>query len=654
MSNKLTFEELAAENDELRLRLDQAEETLRAITSGEVDALVVNTKDGEKTFTIEGADSVYRTAIENISEGAVTLSPGGMILYSNGYFASMMRIGLHKLIGASIFDFISPEDQKTIAAILGLDRGRLEVALKAADGARIPTYISTIKLPVDTITICAIITDLTQQEQNKQLIKAQKELSESEERFRTLNETSPIGVGVSSTDGVLLYANSSYGLILGYDQSELIGRKAADLYWDPDDRLSWMNDMKASGAVRDVETRLKRKDGTPVWVSINASPILYGGKQAVMGTIQDITERKKADDALKESEQRANALIKYAPTGIYEIDFNGAHFLSINDAVSSLTGYTREELFALGPSALLDEESRKLFADRIKHKLGGEQIDETVEYKVKKKDGSLMFVTLNISFSKERPGTALVIGHDVTERRKSEEELKRKSAELEASNKELEAFSYSVSHDLGAPLRSMHGFSGAMLEDYSNVLDEKGKQYLKYIQESSELMDRLIADLLRLSRIARSEMEYDSVSLTELATDIMLKLKSSEPGRKTEINIAPGMLALGDRDLINLALENLLGNAWKFTGKNGLTRVEMGITESRGKQAFFIRDNGAGFDMNYADRLFLPFQRLHRVTDFPGNGIGLATVQRVIRRHGGEVWAEGKVDEGATFYFTLG
>jgi light-regulated signal transduction histidine kinase (bacteriophytochrome) len=245
-------------------------------------------------------------------------------------------------------------------------------------------------------------------------------------------------------------------------------------------------------------------------------------------------------------------------------------------------------------------------------------------------------------------------GQDITERKKAEEELKRSNVELEASNKELEAFSYSVSHDLRAPLRSMEGFSSAMLEDYAEKLDGQGKQYLRYIQDSSDLMARLIDDLLKLSRVTRSDMSYEWVNLSELARNIVAELEKAEPQRKVKLSIAPVMWAYGDRSLLRLALENLLGNAWKFSSKAASPRIEMGTLEYNSKQAYFVRDNGVGFDMTYADKLFKPFQRLHKSTEFAGTGIGLATVQRIIRRHGGEVWAESKVGEGATFYFTLG
>jgi light-regulated signal transduction histidine kinase (bacteriophytochrome) len=243
---------------------------------------------------------------------------------------------------------------------------------------------------------------------------------------------------------------------------------------------------------------------------------------------------------------------------------------------------------------------------------------------------------------------------DIIDSKQVEDQLQQRTIELEASNKELEAFSYSVSHDLRAPLRSITGFSNVLLEDYSKELDDEGKSYLKKISDSGELMGQLMDDLLKLSRVTRSDLTMEKLDLSNMAQKIISDLVKEEPKRKVKVTIAPDITANGDKNLLGLALQNLLGNSWKYTGKTAEPRIEMGTVEHDGKMAYFVRDNGAGFDMTYANKLFMPFQRLHKATEFAGTGIGLATVQRIIRRHGGEVWAEAKVGEGATFYFTLG
>jgi light-regulated signal transduction histidine kinase (bacteriophytochrome) len=234
-----------------------------------------------------------------------------------------------------------------------------------------------------------------------------------------------------------------------------------------------------------------------------------------------------------------------------------------------------------------------------------------------------------------------------------EQRVRERTAQLEVANKELETFAYSVSHDLRAPLRGIDGFSQVLLDDYAPKLDEEGRHYLQRIRTAAQRMGHLIDDMLNLSRVTRGEMIMGKVDLSSLAQEIADELTKREPGRRVSFTIAPKSVAVGDARFLRGVLENLFGNAWKFTNKRQEAKIEFGQTEKEGERAFFVRDNGAGFDMQYANRLFGVFQRLHTTEEFPGTGVGLATVQRIIHRHGGRVWAEGEVDRGATFYFSL-
>jgi PAS domain S-box-containing protein len=234
-----------------------------------------------------------------------------------------------------------------------------------------------------------------------------------------------------------------------------------------------------------------------------------------------------------------------------------------------------------------------------------------------------------------------------------EDDLKRYAVNLETANRELESFSYTVSHDLRAPLRSMDGYSNALLEDYANKLDSQGKTWLQNIRSSSIYMGRLIDDILGLSRVIRTELKFEEVDLSEIARTEAVRLKKEEPRRRVEFTIEKGVQAVGDINLLGLVIQNLLGNAFKFTLKNQSARIEFGLDRQNGTPVYFVRDNGAGFDMKYVDKLFTAFQRLHSDRDYPGTGIGLATVQKIIQRHDGRVWAEGEVNRGATFFFTL-
>jgi len=235
-----------------------------------------------------------------------------------------------------------------------------------------------------------------------------------------------------------------------------------------------------------------------------------------------------------------------------------------------------------------------------------------------------------------------------------ENRVRERTAELEVANKELEAFAYSVSHDLRAPLRHIDGFSKILLEAHTDKLDEEGQRYLQFLRNGSQKMGQLLDALLALSRVTRAEMRRQPVDLSALASAVLADLRKEQPERQVELTIEPGVGAEGDPQLLRVALDNLLGNAWKFTSKRTVAKIQFGATRQRDQLVCFVKDNGAGFDMAYADKLFGAFQRLHSGEEFPGTGIGLATVQRIVRRHGGRVWAEGAVDQGATFYFTLG
>ena len=240
--------------------------------------------------------------------------------------------------------------------------------------------------------------------------------------------------------------------------------------------------------------------------------------------------------------------------------------------------------------------------------------------------------------------------HELQERNDA---LRRNAAELLAANTELDAFAYSVSHDLRAPLRSIDGFSQILLEDYSGTLDAAGRESLQRVRAASQRMGTLIDDLLKLARVTRVEIRTEDVDLSGMAREIAAELQRATPERLVEFAIAPGLSARGDARLLRVALDNLLRNSWKYTAKQAQPRIEFASIAANGERAFMVRDNGAGFDMQYADKLFGVFQRLHSPAEFEGTGVGLATVRRIITRHGGRIWAEGVVDRGATFYFTL-
>jgi PAS domain S-box-containing protein len=326
----------------------------------------------------------------------------------------------------------------------------------------------------------------------------------------------------------------------------------------------------------------------------------------------------------------------------------------VNQATINATGLSRERLIGTDFSnyftdpAMARESYQQVFSE-------GSLTDYPLT--IRHVDGRLIDVLYNASVYKDEKGRVLGVfaaARDVTAQKLAEQEINRRTAELQVANQELEAFSYSVSHDLRAPLRAIDGFSLALMEDCADRLDETGKDYLNRVRAATQRMGHLIDDMLELSRIARMEMRHEAVDLSGLAVEVLEELQKGDRQRKVAWQVEPGMTVMGDARLLRVVLTNLLGNAWKYTGRQPEPRIEFGSrTNASGAIEYFIRDNGAGFDMAYASKLFGPFQRLHTMSEFPGTGVGLAIVQRIIHRHGGEVHGEGVPDQGAIFYFSL-
>jgi len=385
-----------------------------------------------------------------------------------------------------------------------------------------------------------------------------------------------------------------------------------------------------------------------------------------MDSILHEAQRDRAESELRAERDFISAVLDVAGALVVVLDPQG-RIVRFNRACEEAAGYSFEEVQGrrVWEMLLIPEEVEPVKA--VFESLRSGQFPNKYENYWVAKDGSRRLIAWsNTAIPGPEGSVRYVIGTgiDITRRRQAEEEIWRlnadlerrvieRTARLEALNRELEAFSYSVSHDLRAPLRSIDGFSQSLLEDYAGRLDDTGRDYLCRVRAASQRMAQLIDDLLNLSRITRAEIYREEVDLSALARSIVAELQKSQPERPVEFTIAPGLAAEGDARLLRIALENLLNNAWKFTSKHPAARIEFGAMEQEGQTVYFIRDDGAGFDMAYADKLFGAFQRLHTASEFPGTGIGLATVQRIIHRHGGCVWARGEVERGATFYFTL-
>jgi PAS domain S-box-containing protein len=523
-------------------------------------------------------------------------------------------------------------------------------------------------------------TDVTERKLAElEVLRIKVDLAESQERLRLAQEVARIGTfewnlqtGMNQLTPEL---EAMYGLPPG-------GFAAGHRTWQdlicPEDRdqgVRYVQEAMEKGSFA-AEWRVVWPDGTTRWLYGRAwvSKDDTGKPLRLMGANTDVTERKLAElellrvnADLAENQERLRLAQQVARIGTF--------VWNLQTGESQLTPEL-EAMYGLPPGGFAA--GRRTWQDLIcpeDRDQGVRHVHEVMEtgsfeaeWRVIWPDGTARWLFGRAWVFKDGAGKPLrLIGAniDVTERKLAELEVSRLNAELEqrvrqrtleleASNRELEAFAYSVSHDLRAPLRGIDGWSLALLEDYSALLDGSGQQYLNRVRTETQRMGNLIDDLLQLSRVSRGEMKLDQVDITALAGRIVDRLRDAQPKRSIEFAIEPGLVAFGDARLLEIALTNLLSNAVKFTGAQNPALIEFGKIEKDGEMAFYVRDNGAGFDMAYAGNLFGAFQRLHKVTEFPGTGIGLATVQRIVRRHGGRVWADARVNRGATFCFTLG
>jgi PAS domain S-box-containing protein len=353
------------------------------------------------------------------------------------------------------------------------------------------------------------------------------------------------------------------------------------------------------------------------------------------------------------SEDQLLALIDNIAAVMYMRDLDGRYML-VNREYERLFHLHRDAIVGLTDHDLFSAEIADEFrANDLQAVLSGGPVQ--VEEVAPGENGLHTYITVKFPLL-DSAGHAYAVGGistDVTDRKRAEEQVMHRTAELEASTRELDAFAYSVSHDLRAPLRALHGFSQVLLEDYEDRLDDDGRQYLRRIQANVDHMGQLIDDLLRLSHVTRTGLKRERTDIGALAGEIIAGLRDAEPHRHVEVTIADDLATICDSHLIRAALDNLLANAWKFTSKREHAIIDVGAVHQHGTKVFFVRDNGAGFDMRYAGKLFDPFQRLHAAADFEGTGIGLAIVNRILGRHGGEIWAESEPEMGARFFFTL-
>jgi PAS domain S-box-containing protein len=462
---------------------------------------------------------------------------------------------------------------------------------------------------------------------------------------RSLIEASLDPLVTIGSDGRITDVNVATEKVTGHSREELIGTDFMDYFSEPEKAKAGYQKVFQDGFVQDYALEIRHKDGhlTPVLYNASVYRDEAGQVMGVFAAARDITEHKRAEEEIE-------SLAKFPsenPSPVLRVGRDGT-LLYANEASNMLLQDWQLEIDKPAPLVLREAASETL-TQQARTMVDTEHGQRIISF----------FIAPIVN-----AGYVNFYGRDVTERRRAEEEIRNlnaelekrvrdRTAQLEAANKELEAFSYSVSHDLRAPLRAIDGFSRVILEDYTDKLDDEGKRYLNIIESNTKKMGQLIDDLLVFSRLGRQEIRVSEMNMGKLAKAISEELKLAVPERKLKFTINTLIPAQGDQAMIRQVFVNLLSNAVKFTRPKENSVIEVGGANEGDENIYFVKDNGVGFDMQYVNKLFGVFQRLHSAEEFEGTGVGLAIVQRIIHRHGGRVWAEGRVNEGATFYFSL-
>lgn len=498
-----------------------------------------------------------------------------------------------------------------------------------------------------------------------------------ENRFYSVINEIPDLVWMKDENGVYLTCNKKFEHFYGAPSSKIIGKtdydfvdkEQADFFREKD-----LGAIFAGKPVSNEEWLIFPDDGYRGLFETIKTPVFdsEGKLQGVLGISRDITAHKKLTEELLSEKEFNQTLVQQSPLFFVSIGADGK-ILLMNDKMLKALGYTSQEVIGLDyVSTFVPEEDREGLVNIFGQIVIKKEFPVHIN-KILARDGRKITCEWHgiPIFNGEGKNFFIGIGVDITERLQAEKELEKyrshlealvdertaelntRTIQLEETNKELEFFSYSVSHDLRAPLRGIDGWSLALEEDYGPQLDQKAQGYINHLRTEAQRMSVLIDDLLKLAKITLSEVKLREVNLSALAETVAKRLKEQNPNRELNFVIEPNMVTIGDQNFLEIVLTNLLSNACKFTSKIEVAKIEFGQTSIKGESVYFVRDNGVGFNMSMANKLFVTFQRLHTQTDFPGTGVGLAIVKRIINIHNGSIWAESAVNHGAVFYFTL-